>query len=98
MDDVIATIGIKCPRCGHPECRVRDSRPRADGSILRRRACVACKLRFKTKEHRLEMERETMVREERLIVALAMANEAIKALTSAVCEFETYVERAKWER
>ena len=42
---------MKCPFCGHPESKVVDSRPMADGgSIRRRRECESCQRRFTTFE------------------------------------------------
>ena len=42
---------MKCPFCGHPDSKVIDSRPTADGnSIRRRRECEACQKRFTTFE------------------------------------------------
>ncbi len=40
---------MKCPACSHGESKVLDSRP-ADGSIRRRRECLACQHRFTTYE------------------------------------------------
>lgn len=40
---------MKCPICSHGESKVLDSRP-ADGSIRRRRECLACQYRFTTYE------------------------------------------------
>ncbi len=40
---------MKCPICNHGESKVLDSRP-ADGSIRRRRECLACQHRFTTYE------------------------------------------------
>lgn len=43
--------GMKCPSCGHPDSKVIDSRPVADGgSIRRRRECLSCQKRFTTFE------------------------------------------------
>lgn len=42
---------MKCPTCAHPESKVVDSRPSADGSsIRRRRECLCCGKRFTTYE------------------------------------------------
>ena len=42
---------MKCPYCGHPESKVIDSRPVAEGnSIRRRRECLDCAKRFNTYE------------------------------------------------
>ncbi len=42
---------MRCPFCGHPDQKVLDSRPGADGeSIRRRRECMACSRRFSTLE------------------------------------------------
>ena len=42
---------MKCPFCGHPDSKVIDSRPMADGSsIRRRRECESCQKRFTTFE------------------------------------------------
>lgn len=38
-----------CPKCA-ADSRVYDSREQADGSILRRRKCIECGLRFATVE------------------------------------------------
>ena len=40
---------MKCPFCGFNESKVVDSRP-AEGSIRRRRECLACEKRFTTYE------------------------------------------------
>lgn len=43
---------MRCPRCGHNDTRVVDSRLIRDGNtIRRRRACEACEGRFTTYEH-----------------------------------------------
>ena len=42
---------MKCPSCSHPESKVIDSRPSAEGdSIRRRRECLSCQKRFTTYE------------------------------------------------
>lgn len=42
---------MKCPFCGYTESKVVDSRPTEDdGSIRRRRECLACQKRFTTYE------------------------------------------------
>lgn len=42
---------MKCPMCGYTESKVVDSRPTEDnGSIRRRRECLACQKRFTTYE------------------------------------------------
>lgn len=41
---------MKCPYCGYTESKVVDSRPAEDGSIRRRRECIACDRRFTTYE------------------------------------------------
>lgn len=40
---------MKCPFCGYRESKVVDSRP-SEGSIRRRRECLACEKRFTTYE------------------------------------------------
>lgn len=40
---------MKCPKCGCENLAVRDSRP-VDGSVRRRRECIACYHRFTTYE------------------------------------------------
>lgn len=43
---------MRCPRCGHAEDRVLDTRPVRDGSgIRRRRECLDCQHRFTTYEY-----------------------------------------------
>lgn len=43
---------MRCPRCGHEEDKVVDSRPYQDGrSIRRRRECLGCGERFTTFEY-----------------------------------------------
>src|SRR3989338_1628500 len=42
---------MKCPKCGHPEDKVIESRPIADESVVRRRReCVKCGDRFTSYE------------------------------------------------
>jgi len=42
---------VRCPFCGHAESRVVDSRPTAEGSVIRRRReCNGCQQRFTTYE------------------------------------------------
>ncbi len=41
---------MKCPMCGYDDSKVVDSRPTENGSIRRRRECLACKYRFTTFE------------------------------------------------
>lgn len=45
---------MKCPFCGHDDSKVLESRHTEEGSIRRRRECVACAKRFNTYE-RLEV-------------------------------------------
>lgn len=47
---------MRCPKCGHEESKVVDSRP-AEGndSIRRRRECTKCGFRFTTYERREEL-------------------------------------------
>lgn len=43
---------MRCPRCGHEEDKVVDSRPYQDGrAIRRRRECLGCAERFTTFEY-----------------------------------------------
>ena len=43
---------MKCPKCGHEEDKVVDSRPSQDGrAIRRRRECLDCHERFTTYEY-----------------------------------------------
>ncbi len=43
---------MKCPKCGHEEDKVVDSRPSQDNAaIRRRRECLKCKERFTTYEY-----------------------------------------------
>ena len=43
---------MKCPNCGCADTDVFDSRPKSDGSeIRRRRKCLGCDGRFTTIEH-----------------------------------------------
>ncbi|MCL5884667.1 MAG: transcriptional regulator NrdR [Deltaproteobacteria bacterium] len=47
---------MKCPRCGHGDNRVVDSRAGKEGDVIRRRReCLACRARFTTYE-RIEEE------------------------------------------
>lgn len=41
---------MRCPTCGHSDDRVLESREQKDGTIRRRRECLACKFRFSTQE------------------------------------------------
>jgi transcriptional repressor NrdR len=42
---------MRCPRCGHIEDKVIDSRSSKNGDVIRRRrVCVACEHRFTTRE------------------------------------------------
>jgi len=42
---------MRCPRCGHSEDRVIDSRTSKSGDVIRRRrVCVSCEHRFTTRE------------------------------------------------
>lgn len=42
---------MRCPKCGHTESKVIDSRPSEDGdAIRRRRECLSCGARFTTYE------------------------------------------------
>jgi len=42
---------VKCPRCGHGDNRVIDSRAGKDGDVIRRRReCLSCRRRFTTYE------------------------------------------------
>lgn len=45
----IAYAGYACPHC-QSRTDVKDSRPRTEGGIRRRRVCVACGVRFTTWE------------------------------------------------
>ncbi len=44
------TRGLRCPKCGGREFRVVYTRPMTDGTIDRRRKCVACGNRVTTRE------------------------------------------------
>ncbi len=41
---------MKCPACGYGDSKVIDSRPTDNGSIRRRRECLACQRRYTTYE------------------------------------------------
>lgn len=42
---------MRCPKCGHPESKVLDSRPTEEGTVVRRRReCLGCAERFTTYE------------------------------------------------
>ncbi|MEI7879336.1 MAG: transcriptional regulator NrdR [bacterium] len=42
---------MRCPRCGHSEDKVIDSRASRSGDVIRRRrVCVSCEHRFTTRE------------------------------------------------
>lgn len=41
---------FSCPKCENEGTRVRDSRPRSEGGVRRRRHCPACDYRFTTVE------------------------------------------------
>lgn len=44
-------MAMRCPRCGHGESKVLDSRPTEEGAaIRRRRECLSCGERFTTYE------------------------------------------------
>jgi transcriptional regulator NrdR family protein len=46
---------VKCPRCGHRQDRVVQTRPqRRDGSIRRHRVCLACGAAFTTHERTID--------------------------------------------
>lgn len=47
---------MRCPKCGHCDSKVIDSRPSENNvAIRRRRECVACGFRFTTYERREEI-------------------------------------------
>jgi len=53
---------LKCPRCGHGDNRVVDSRAGKDNDVIRRRReCLACRARFTTYE-RIEEELPLVVK------------------------------------
>ena len=53
---------MKCPRCGHGDNKVVDSRVGKDGDVIRRRReCLACHVRFTTYE-RIEEELPLVVK------------------------------------
>jgi len=53
---------LKCPRCGHGDNRVIDSRAGKDGDVIRRRReCLSCRRRFTTYE-RVEEELPLVVK------------------------------------
>ena len=53
---------MKCPRCGHGDNRVVDSRAGKDGDVIRRRReCLSCRRRFTTYE-RVEEELPLVVK------------------------------------
>lgn len=72
---------MNCPSCGK-ETFVIDSRPRAKGTVYRRRNCPACRKRFSTYELREEdfdfMRDKAEASED---AAKAVAREASKAIT-----------------
>lgn len=53
---------MKCPRCGHGDNKVVDSRAGKDGDVIRRRReCLSCRARFTTYE-RIEEELPLVVK------------------------------------
>ena len=53
---------MKCPRCGHGDNKVVDSRVGKDGDVIRRRReCLSCRVRFTTYE-RIEEELPLVVK------------------------------------
>jgi len=53
---------LKCPRCGHGDNKVVDSRVGKDGDVIRRRReCLSCRVRFTTYE-RIEEELPLVVK------------------------------------
>ncbi|OGP34486.1 MAG: transcriptional regulator NrdR [Deltaproteobacteria bacterium GWC2_65_14] len=53
---------MKCPRCGHADNKVVDSRVGKEGDVIRRRReCLSCQRRFTTYE-RIEEERPLVVK------------------------------------
>lgn len=53
---------MKCPRCGHVDNKVVDSRAGKDGNVIRRRReCLSCRMRFTTYE-RIEEELPLVVK------------------------------------
>lgn len=57
---------MKCPRCGHEEDKVIDSRVSREGSsVRRRRECLKCGRRFSTTEEIVPAEMYVIKRDER---------------------------------
>ncbi len=92
---------MKCPLCGHPESKVIDSRPAADGSsIRRRRECLECQKRFTTYENietlpliviKKDLSRETFDRNKILnsiIRACDKRQVTLQQMNNAVTEIE----------
>ena len=80
---------MRCPKCGHEDTRVVDSREAEDGqSIRRRRACDRCGERFTTRERsesaRIQVVKRDGTRQEfdRRKLASAIGKAGSKALTA----------------
>lgn len=57
---------MRCPRCGHDEDKVIDSRASRGGDIIRRRrVCVSCRHRFTTREEVVKAELHVIKRDGR---------------------------------
>ena len=67
---------MKCPRCSKPS-NVTHTRPRPDGSIMRRHVCLSCGARFKTVEL---VENDLFQRQARLAKAARDAFKMAQAL------------------
>lgn len=92
---------MRCPKCGHLESRVIDSRfSETADSIRRRRECIQCKERFTTYEHHEETPLQVIKKDGRrepfdrakifngLITATAKRNIPFEQLDTLISEVE----------
>ena len=59
---------MRCPRCGHLEDKVLDSRTSRSGDLIRRRrACLGCNHRFTTREEVVRARLNVIKRDGRIL-------------------------------
>lgn len=73
---------MKCPFCNHPKTEVKESRPKTQDTVIRRRrACLGCGQKFTTYERyeTVEVKEETLaeIKEELLYAILRETVEKI---------------------
>lgn len=84
---------IICAACGSQQSSVKDSRPRDDGCIRRRRACDDCGHKWTTVEVELSSYQASLDQES--LEAMRVANRALKVAFNRMSKIEAFAQQIK---